>query len=339
MLILGIESSCDETAAAVVLDGIHIVSSVVSSSSNLHEITGGVVPEVAARKQVEYIVPVIESAILSAAEKLSLNKSQLISQIDSIAVTAGPGLMGSLSVGVNAAKALSLAWNKPLIPVNHLIGHIYANFLDTSSVIVFPALVLVVSGGHTDLVLMKNHGEFEYLGGTLDDAAGEAFDKTARLLGIKAYLGGPALSALAASIDTAPRILPRPKIHDLDYDFSFSGLKTAVWRLFMKKETSVEHIAHDFENAVVEVLVKKTIRAVSEFKVKDLLLGGGVAANRHLRAALMEALPNTTVHIPPVALCGDNAAYIASAAYFNRIPKILSEVVPNPSLTIQDHTF
>ncbi len=339
MLILGIESSCDETAAAVVLDGTRIVSSIISSSSNLHEITGGVVPEVAARKQVEYIVPVIESALMAASEKLSLSRSQLVSQLDYVAVTVGPGLMGSLSVGVNAAKALSFAWNKPLIPVNHLIGHIYANFLDTSSVITFPALVLVVSGGHTDLVLMKNHGEFEYLGGTLDDAAGEAFDKTARLLGIKSYLGGPALSQLASSLSTAPKILPRPKINDADYDFSFSGLKTAVWRLFMQKSTPIDEIAHDFESAVVEVLVKKATRAINEYKVKDLLLGGGVAANKHLRESLVEALPSINIHIPPVWLCGDNAAYIASAAYFNLKAKPLSEIVPNPSLTIQDYSL
>src|SRR3989344_9425308 len=256
MLIFGIETSCDETAAALVENGVNEISSVVASSQELHEATGGIVPEVAARKQVEFIVSVIDQTIKKAVNALRVStEKEVIVQIDAIAVTVGPGLIGSLLIGVEAAKALAVAWNKPLIPVNHLIGHIYGNFLRESSLsfggnlkpgeeppknIKFPAVVLIVSGGHTDLVLMKDHGDFDYLGGTLDDAAGEAFDKTARLLGLGKYLGGPLLSKKAAECTHNSLIgrLPRSKMHDDDYDFSFSGLKTAAARLANSFENS-----------------------------------------------------------------------------------------------------
>lgn len=332
MNILAIESSCDETAAAIVQDGIKVLSSTIATSTELHEKTGGVVPEVAARKQLESIVPVIDDCLL---------KSNLTpSEIDAIAVTVGPGLIGSLLVGVESAKALAVAWNKPLIPVNHLVGHIYANFINTDPLPTFPAIALVVSGGHTDLVLLHGHNNLEYLGGTLDDAAGEAFDKTARLLNIKAYLGGPALSKKAAECvqNTLIGKLPRPKIHDNDFDFSFSGLKSAVRRMVEEEDNPIETVACEFENAVVDVLVKKTIKAVKKYNVSCLLLGGGVAANTQLRTRMKNSMDelNLPLFIPPLSLCGDNAIYIASTAYFNYNPVDISTIKANPSLTILD---
>lgn len=332
MLVLGIETSCDETACAIVKDGVREISSVLATSKDFHEKTGGIVPEVAARKQVEYIVPVITETLNGAKKTLE--------DIDLVAVTSGPGLIGSLVVGVSAAKALSLVSNIPLIPVNHLVGHIYANFIEAKKKLSFPAVVLIVSGGHTDLVLMRGHGDFEYLGGTLDDAAGEAFDKTARLLGIKKYLGGSELSKVASeSRDNILKgRLPRPKIKDLDFDFSFSGLKTAVKRLVEEEDYLVEEIACEFENAVVDVLVSKTIGAAKKYKAKSILLGGGVAANSQLRSRLKIEADKLRVstHIPPVRLCTDNAIYIASTAYFNQIKRPLSEIYANSSLGIMD---
>jgi N6-L-threonylcarbamoyladenine synthase len=332
--VLGIETSCDETAAAVTEDGIKLIASSIASSEELHEKTGGIVPEVAARKQVESIVPVIEDVL----EKAKI----LLEDVDRLAVTVGPGLIGSLVVGVAAAKALALAIGKPLIPVNHLVGHIYANWIDTDELPRFPAVVLIVSGGHTDLVLMKNHGDFKYLGGTLDDAAGEAFDKTARLLGIKKYLGGPELSKISASceVNSMQGKLPRPKIRDETYDFSFSVLKTAVKRIVEKEKYELDSLANEFETAIVDVLVYKTIRAVRENRVKSILLGGGVAANKQLRERLQERASRIGVklHIPPINLCADNAVYIAGAAYFNQVKKEWSEIQPSPSLGIMDFT-
>lgn len=333
MLILGIESSCDETAAALVEDGVKEVASTLATSAELHEATGGVVPEVAARKQVEFIIPVIEQCL----SKANMDPTQ----IDAIAVTVGPGLIGSLVVGVEAAKALSVAWNKPLLPVNHLVGHIYGNFVgENATQISFPALVLIVSGGHTDLVLMRNHGDFEYIGGTVDDAAGEAFDKVARILNISKYLGGPALSKLAATCtnNTILGKFPRPMIHEDNFDFSFSGLKTAVKNFVTNNNVAPEVVACEFESAVVEVLVKKTIKAAQQFGAKSILLAGGVAANTRLRTQLDLAAKNigTPLFVPPLRLCTDNAVYIASAAYFNQSKRTLSEIKANPSLNVMD---
>jgi N6-L-threonylcarbamoyladenine synthase len=329
MKILAIESSCDETAVAIVEGGVKELASAMASSAKLHEKTGGVVPEVAARKQLDFIVPVLAEV------------QSHLSSIDALAVTVGPGLVGSLIVGVEAAKSLALTLDKPLIPVNHLVGHIYANFLDKDPAFLeFPAMVLVVSGGHTDLVLMKTHGDFEYLGGTIDDAAGEAFDKTARILGISNYLGGALLSKEAAKceINTLKGKLPRPLINDSNYDFSFSGLKTAVKRLFAQEQPPIQPIACEFEDAVCDVLVTKTVKAAKEFKVKSVLLGGGVSANKKLRARLQREISPLKVplYIPPIRLCGDNAVYIASAAFFNQKIKPLAEIKPNPSLSIMD---
>ncbi|MBU1133167.1 tRNA (adenosine(37)-N6)-threonylcarbamoyltransferase complex transferase subunit TsaD [Patescibacteria group bacterium] len=335
MLILAIETSCDETACAVVKDGTQEICSVVASSKEFHEKTGGIVPEVAARKQVEFITPVINETF----NKLS-DKGYSKEDIDAVGVTVGPGLIGSLIVGIEAAKALSLALNKPLIPVNHLLGHIYANFVDNEAEIKFPGVVLVVSGGHTDLVLMKGHNDFEFLGGTLDDASGEAFDKVARLLGLSKYLGGRVLSETAEKCkeNTIEGRLPRPMIDSDNYDFSFSGLKTAVKRLVEKEDLPTEVVAREFENAVVDVLVKKTSRAIKNTHAKSVLLGGGVAANKHLRES-METLAEkikVDLYIPTIRLCTDNAVVIGSTAYFNQVGKPLDEIQPNPSLGIMD---
>lgn len=306
MKILGIETSCDETATAVVENGTKIISNVIASSQDIHAKCGGIIPEKAAREQVKSIIPVIKEA--------------LVCEIDAIAVTVGPGLIGSLLVGVETAKALAFAWNKPLVPVNHLVGHIYANWLSSSPK--FPALVLIVSGGHSELVLMTDHGKFKWLGGTRDDAAGECFDKCARLLDL-GYPGGPAIEMAAIKNNVCK--LPRPMINDKSFDFSFSGLKTAVAN---SKEPDKNFLAYEVQEAVTDVLVKKTLMAAEKFKVKNILLAGGVAANKRLREKLPQAL------VPPFNLCTDNAAYIASAAFFNFYPVTWEKVDADPSLDI-----
>ena len=376
MLILGIETSCDETACAVVKDGTKEIASQVATSAELHHKTGGIVPEVAARKQAEFIVPVIELTIEKTADYFRIAPEQVKDKIDAVAVTVGPGLVGSLIVGIEAAKALSLAWNKPLIPVNHLVGHIYANFIGTALSVseqklmsssrswvsaiggrgpqpekgasasakgsIFPAVTLIASGGHTDLVLMKNHGNIEYLGGTIDDAAGEAFDKVARLLNLGMYLGGANLSKVSHDYcgPALPEKLPRSFIHESNFDFSFSGLKTATKRLIDKNIYPIPAIAKEFEEAVVEVLVEKTLKAAKDTSAHSILLGGGVSANQKLRKDLIDKTKshfnNIEVRIPSLKLCTDNATCIASAAYFNQNYKPFDQVVPNPSLTISD---
>jgi len=336
MIILAIESSCDETACAIVKDGLLEISSTIATSKELHEKTGGVVPEVAARKQLEVMLPVVKDCLT----KSGLSKED----IDAIAVTAGPGLIGSLLVGIAFAKALSMVWKKPLIPVNHLLGHVYSSLLekdleDVSTI--FPAIGFVVSGGHTDLILLKSFDEITYLGGTLDDAAGEAFDKTARLLGLSKYLGGVELSKLASSCstNTIAGSLPRPMIYQDNLDFSFSGLKTAVrYLLERSKDVSTSAVACEFENAVCDVLVEKCIKAAKEYKVKSVLLGGGVSANIQLRTRLENetSLLGIKLYIPSLRLTGDNAVYIGTAAFFMNNPISLEKVVPVPSLGIVD---
>lgn len=345
MRVLGIETSCDETSVAVVEDGVTELTCVIASSKEFHEKTGGVVPEIAARKQVEFIVPVLDQVFSQVPKET----------IDAIAVTKGPGLIGSLIVGIESAKALSLALGKPIIAVNHLVAHFYANFLTyPAEDIIFPALALVVSGGHTDLVLVQHHGNLKHLGSTVDDAAGEAFDKTARILGIGDYLGGAKLSqkALECRKNTLAGKLPRPMLDQSNYDFSFSGLKTAVKRLvenqnkeenLSKNEMaiispSVEEIALEFETAVVDVLVGKTIRASQDFGVKSILLGGGVAANTALRTRLEIETKRIGKKFfkPDSRLCGDNASAVASAGFFNQNFATLEELRPNPSMSIMD---
>ncbi len=306
MKVLGIETSCDETAAAVVEDGTRILSNEVSSQVEIHARYGGIVPEVASRQHILAIIPVIEQAMTEAGTGWS--------DIDGIAVTAGPGLAGSLLIGVNTAKAISMARNIPLTGVNHLEGHIYANWISQNSTSPeFPLLALIVSGGHSDLVLMKDHGSYELIGRTRDDAAGEAFDKAARILGL-GYPGGPAIQK--ASESGTPSIdLPRSWIRGTS-DFSFSGIKTALLRL--EENNLIENkmdAAASFQEAIAEVLVTKTIDAAEEHGVKQIILAGGVAANRPLRERLVRQsiLP---VLIPEIGLCTDNAAMIAACGFF-----------------------
>ncbi len=337
MKILGIETSCDETAAAIIEDGTKILSNIIASSADMHAETGGIIPENAARQQIKSIIPVITSAL----EKAKIKHEN----IDAIAVTSGPGLIGSLLVGLESAKTLSLLWDKPIIPVNHLSAHIYANWLSDKKVPEFPALALVVSGGHTDIVLMKNHGKLEWIGGTRDDAAGEAFDKTARLLGLP-YPGGPAISEEAEKYITEnPKtklsFFPRPIINEKNYDWSFSGLKTAVLNEVKDRKLNKEEkqkIAAEVQEAIVDVLIKKTLRAVQEYQPKSLLLGGGVAANTRLKEkfeiAISEHVSDTNFFVPPPKLCTDNAAYIASFAHFNHSPVPWEKINANPQLTI-----
>jgi len=311
MKILGIETSCDETAAAVVEDGTEILSNVISSQVELHSRYGGIVPEVASRQHLLSIMPIVEKALADAR----VDAKDLVA----IAVTNGPGLAGSLLVGVNFAKALALAWSLPLVSVNHLEAHIYANWLGTDKP-AFPAISLIVSGGHTELVLLKGHGEISRLGRTRDDAAGEAFDKVARALGL-GYPGGPVIEKATQGITTSRR-LPRAWLRGND-DFSFSGLKTATVRLAEELQVSASvnpgpvalDIAASFQLAVVDVLVTKTVAAASRHGVNQILLAGGVAANKLLRETMARRSP-IPVLIPPIILCTDNAAMVASCAYF-----------------------
>jgi len=308
MKVLGIETSCDETAAAVIEDGTIILSDQVASQVEIHARYGGIVPEVASRQHILAIIPVIEQAMTGADVTWS--------DLDGIAVTFGPGLAGSLLVGVNAAKSISLAQGIPLVGVNHLEGHIYANWLVEDSpddTELFPLLCLIVSGGHSDLVLMKGHGDYVLLGRTRDDAAGEAFDKAARILDL-GYPGGPAIQRAAES-GTASIRLPRAWLKGTN-DFSFSGIKTALLRLVEAgKVSNRADAAASFQEAVVDALVTKTVAAAGEYGVKNILLAGGVAANGLLRQRLVEDSP-LPVLIPPLKLCTDNAAMIAACGYF-----------------------
>ena len=307
MRILAIETSCDETAAAVVEDGRRIVANIVASQADLHARYGGIVPEVASRKHVESIVPVVEAALEVARCSLA--------DLDAVAVTYGPGLAGSLLVGLNVAKAITFSQDLPLVGINHLEGHIYANWLVAGEEPHFPALCLVVSGGHTVMVLMENHGRYHRLGQTLDDAAGEAFDKVARLLGL-GFPGGPAIERVAGEKRPALR-LPRARVRGR-YDFSFSGLKTAVLRLVrgeMGEPPPVGETAAAFQEAVVDALVAKTQRAAQESEAAEVLLAGGVAANSLLRGVLARRSP-LSLRVPPPSLCTDNAAMIGACAYY-----------------------
>ena len=324
MKILGVETSCDETAAAIVEDGVKVLSNEIASQVDIHARYGGIVPEVASRQHTLSIIPIISSAMTKAKTDWQ--------ELDAIAVTNGPGLAGSLLVGVNTAKAISLAHKLPLIGVNHLEGHIYANWLD-DNVPEFPLLCLIVSGGHSDLVLMKGHGNYILLGRTRDDAAGEAFDKAARILGL-GYPGGPVIEKAAATgKDTIP--LPRAWLKGT-YDFSFSGIKTALLRLAEDgKISSPADGAASFQTAIIEVLVTKTIATAQEYGVKQIILCGGVAANKALRQKLVTESP-LPVLIPPMVLCTDNAAMIAACGYFRfkagKIADLSLDVVPNLKL-------
>lgn len=309
MLILGIETSCDETAASVVEDGLHIRSNVIASQVKFHEPYGGVVPEIASRKHIEVINQVVDSAINEAG--ITLN------DIGAIAVTCGPGLVGALLVGVSFAKALAYGRRLPLIPINHLEAHIYAVYLEYPQ-INLPAIALVVSGGHTEMILVKKLGVYEPLGRTKDDAIGEAYDKVAKWLGL-GYPGGPVIDQLAKSGNKNAIRFPRPTIKHGKYDFSYSGLKTAV--INYTKTTAhplpVEDIAASFQEAAVDALVSKAMNAARDMAAVSIILGGGVAANSRLREQLDERTTGKKIdlYIPSIVLCTDNAAMIAGLGF------------------------
>lgn len=308
--ILAIESSCDETSVSINKNGTVEIATVVLTQMDIHAQFGGVVPEVASRHHIENVTMVIEQC---------LNEAKMeIEQMDAIAVTYGPGLIGSLLVGMQAAKTLAYLYNKPLIPVHHIAGHIYANALIKP--MEFPLIALVVSGGHTELIYMKEDYSFEKIGGTLDDAVGEAYDKVARVIGLS-YPGGPRVDALAhTGVDTYPLPLP---LDDHSYNFSFSGLKSAVINLSHNEkqrgcDLDQANLATSFQNRVVDILTKKTMRAMKEYDVNHLIVAGGVAANRGLRDRLTALCKenNIDLTIPPMQYCTDNAAMIGAAGYY-----------------------
>jgi N6-L-threonylcarbamoyladenine synthase len=309
--ILAIETSCDETAAAIIKNGSEIVSNVVSSQIDSHKRFGGVVPEIASRHHVEQITLVIEEALAKAEMKPE--------ELTAVAVTEGPGLVGALLIGINAAKAFAFAHSLPIIGVHHIAGHIYANQL--MQPMEFPLLALVVSGGHTELVFMREHGHFEVIGETRDDAAGEAYDKVARVLNLP-YPGGPHIDRLAhGATEAVP--FPRVWLEEGSYDFSFSGLKSAVinykHNMDQRGEEIVpEHVAKGFQDSVVEVLTTKAVRAARQYKVKQVIAAGGVSANKGLRSSLEQAFEAESIplYVPPLNLCTDNAAMIGAAAAF-----------------------
>ncbi|MGM0444781.1 MAG: tRNA (adenosine(37)-N6)-threonylcarbamoyltransferase complex transferase subunit TsaD [Bacillota bacterium] len=316
--ILAIETSCDETAAAVSEDGLNILSSVVASQIDWHKKYGGVVPEIASRKHMEFITPVVEKAVEESNLKLK--------DIDAIAATYGPGLVGSLLVGLSYAKALSLALDKPFIGVNHIAGHIYANFISKED-IKSPIVCLTVSGGHTDLLYFKEYGDYEILGRTKDDAAGEAFDKIARYLGL-GYPGGPVIEQKAKDGNEKAIDFPRPFIDKDNYDFSFSGLKTAVINYIhnqkqKNKELNINDIAASFQKAVIDILTDKTIKAALSKDAESVILSGGVAANKRFREVLKSSLKEHGIplYFPEMKLCTDNAAMISTVAYYQYLKK------------------
>jgi len=333
IVILAIESSCDETAASIVRNGREVLSNVISSQIDIHTLYGGVVPEIASRKHTERIVQVVDQALADA--------SMTYDDITAIAVTYGPGLVGALLVGVSYAKSLAWALNKPLIGVHHIEGHISANYIENLE-LEPPFMCLVVSGGHSHLVKVADYGEYEILGRTRDDAAGEAFDKVARVIGL-GYPGGPKIDKVSYDGNPAAIDFPRAKIADNEYDFSFSGLKSAVLnylnQLQMKDETYVQaDVAASFQQAVVDVLVGHSMQALEEYGFKKFAIAGGVASNSHLRAAFEEACSkkNIDFYRPSPIYCTDNAAMIGVAAYYEYIKGVRSKLdlnaIPNLKL-------
>jgi len=319
--ILGIETSCDETAAAVVENGVNILSNIVSSQITIHQKFGGVVPEIASRKHIENIIPVVDEALCKSGKN--------IDDLSGIAVTYGPGLIGSLLVGLSAAKAIAYSKNIPLIGVNHLEAHVYANFLEHRK-LEPPLICLIVSGGHTSLIWMKDFGKYELLGQTKDDAAGEAFDKIAKILSL-GYPGGPIIEKLAKEGNSSLIEFPRPLLDDKSYDFSFSGLKTAVIYHIKKlkeenKNIPTRDLLASFQKAVIDVLAEKTVRAALNFKTKQIVLAGGVAANSSLRKEIREKANSLEIKVfyPSFFLCTDNAAMVASVGYYKLREKKMS---------------
>jgi N6-L-threonylcarbamoyladenine synthase len=314
--ILAIESSCDETSAAVVKNGREVLSNVISSQIATHKLYGGVVPEIASRQHIEAIDAVIDAAL----EEAAVDKKD----VDAVAVTYGPGLVGALLVGLSEAKALAFALNKPLVPVHHIEGHIAANYIENIDWKP-PFICEIVSGGHTHLVHIKDYNSFDILGRTRDDAAGEAFDKVARVLGL-CYPGGPQIDRLSNEGNPDAIDFPRVMLEADTYDFSFSGLKSAVLNYINKAKMKGEEInnadvAASFQKAVTDVLVEKAIKACKEFGLKKLALAGGVSANKHLRAAMLSACEKNGIefNVPAPVLCTDNAAMIGSAGYYEYI--------------------
>jgi N6-L-threonylcarbamoyladenine synthase len=308
MLVLGVETSCDDTAAAVLADGRKILANIVSSQDAVHSPYGGVVPELASRQHVRNILPIIDAALKQAGIS--------IGDLGGIAVTRGPGLVGSLLVGLSAVKAIAYRWSIPYVGVNHLEAHLLAIFLDRE--ISFPYLALLASGGHTLLYIVRGFGDYQYLGGTRDDAAGEAYDKVAKMMGL-GYPGGRVIDQLSKSGNAKAIAFPRARMKKGAHEFSFSGLKTAVWHYLKESggEVPPAEVAASFQEAVVDMLIAPTLRAAIDLDVRHIVLAGGVAANRRLRAKMTEAAAGEGIelHAPPPALCTDNGAMIALAGY------------------------
>lgn len=332
MIICGIESTCDETSVGIVEDGRRILSSVDATSANLFSKYGGVVPEVAAREQVKFIIPLLKEAFLNFDLK----------KIDAFAVAYGPGLIGSLLIGVETAKALAFFLNKPLIAVNHLEGHVFANWLTYENTPTFPAIALIISGGHTDLVFVKSFDDFIWLGGTLDDSVGEAFDKVAKILGLS-YPGGPQVERLADLFSSNFKAddfislykLPSPMINSRDFNFSFSGIKTYVFNLTTSnREIDKNRLCFEFQKSVFDVLEKKTVSALLKFKARSLIVGGGVSANDFFRRKIKNSCLKIGVDCfsPEKKYSVDNGVMIASAAFFKK--KLIDplELIADPSL-------
>lgn len=345
--ILGIETSCDETAVSMIEgngNNVKVLSNIVSSQIEIHKKYGGVVPEVAAREHVLNIIPVLNEAL----DKAEINRSNITKEIQAVAVTSGPGLITSLIAGIETAKTLSFAWGIPIIGVNHIEGHIYANFIrkEVDIDIEFPAVVLTVSGGHTMLLLMRDYGDYKTLGMSRDDAAGEAFDKAAKLMDL-GYPGGPAVSKKAEEYISAygepewnTLVLPRPMMNTSDHDFSFSGLKTSLLYQLQrdtKWREKVSYYCYEFQQAIVDVLIAKTVRAAKEYGVKSVMIVGGVTANKKLRQdmdnAAREKLRGVNLFIPSLEFTTDNAAMVAAAGYFRAKEgrfDTIEELVPRP---------
>lgn len=325
MKILGIETSCDETAVSVISgekSQIKVLANVVSSQIDLHKPYGGVIPELAAREHVLNILPVLDQALTLS----KIDREKASQELDAVAVTTGPGLITSLLVGVETAKSLSLAWNLPLIPINHIEGHIYSNFIDSGEKIKFPCLVLTVSGGHTMLVLMTDHFKYQVIGETRDDAAGEAFDKAAQLMNL-GYPGGPLIAEQALKFEASKTDsgieFPRPMLRNSNFDFSFSGLKTSLLYKLKQDPSWPERIpayCFEFQKAIAEVLTTKTIKAALKFKVKTIMLSGGVSANLELKNTLKTQIQTKLNEVaffsPPLEYTTDNAVMIATAGYY-----------------------
>jgi N6-L-threonylcarbamoyladenine synthase len=337
MIILGVESTCDETSVGIVEDGSRLLANVVASSSEMHQNYGGIVPEVAAREQVRVIVPVLREALHESACTWG--------DIDAIAVAYGPGLIGSLLIGVETAKILAFVLDKPLIGVNHLVGHVYANWIEKESEIEFPAIGLVVSGGHTDLIYMESHKKLKWISGTLDDAAGEVLDKVARVMGL-GYPGGPEIEkaaikfeshATVGELKTTKTMFSVPMSGSKSFDFSFSGLKTAVVNMYSSQssnELRTKEIAYAFQETVCRTLVKKTFAVAQKYNVQSVIVGGGVSANGKLREVMLSAGKEFSIKtfFPEKKFSTDNGAMIATAAFYKRKYFDLKKLQANPSL-------